>query len=189
MRRRECARLSGHVARVGNVSRRVVARRVAPSHSPTSRKVGTQTHLRGDRGEVPAVAGVLRQHGGPAGHERVDERHRDTRAFAARSRSDLEDGACSFRFHVVLLKNRATPPPDGRRERSRVETRRLGTLALAPLQVEKQKKLPTGHFPVSKINLIEKSGLRPCLRPVKSPDSRNAWRSAALAHASRGGGL
>lgn len=44
------------------------------------RRVGRATHLRGDGGEVPAVARVLREHGRPAGHERVDERHGGVRA-------------------------------------------------------------------------------------------------------------
>ena len=124
-------------------SRRVVARRVAPSHSPTSRKVGTQTHLRGDRGEVAAVAGVLRQHGGPAGHERVDERHRDTRAFAARSRSDLEDSSF-VRFVSTWCLKIATRPATSCLEA--VHHTAFARLASRKKRAQNRQ----GHFPVSK---------------------------------------
>jgi len=160
-------------------SRRVVARRVAPSHSPTSRKVGTQTHLRGDRGEVAAVAGVLRQHGGPAGHERVDERHRDTRAFAARSRSDLEDSSF-VRFVSTWCLKIAT-------HATRDRVPRCGSphgLRSPRPRRKKARPKPRGTFQSAKINLIEKTALRAWLRnrrsavEVREPAKRRFIRPA-----------
>ena len=161
-------------------SRRVVARRVAPSHSPTSRKVGTQTHLRGDRGEVAAVAGVLRQHGGPAGHERVDERHRDTRAFAARSRSDLEDSSF-VRFVSTWCLKIATHATRDRRASLRFTTR--PSLASSARE-KKRAQTARGTFQSAKINLIEKTASRAWLRnrrsavEVREPAKRRFIRPA-----------
>jgi hypothetical protein len=151
-----------------DASRRVILQRVGKMDG---------THLRGDRGEVPAVAGVLRQHGGPAGHERVDERHRDTLAFARGlaliSRKLLR---VFVRFHVVLFpKNRSSQKRETRRRLcacpARVASRVCG-------KKRKKQKSSTARAFQSGINLIEKTCMRASLRPVKSPDSRNSWRSA-----------
>ena len=158
-------------------SRRVVARRVAPSHSPTSRKVGTQTHLRGDRGEVAAVAGVLRQHGGPAGHERVDERHRDTRACVrARSRSDLEEapGACLFVSTWCFSSEKIADAGDPSSTLRALSASLASRLSVFGTRRKNKKEPKTALTFQSGINLIEKTRLRASLRPVKSPDSRNA---------------
>ena len=77
------------------------------------------------------------------------------------------------RFHVVLFlrKNRRCGRPV-------FDFARLVRLAFAALcfwdETKKQKEHKTAITFQSGINLIEKTRLRASLRPVKSPDSRNA---------------